>query len=118
MITRNREMGCVFSTQPTNANKHKQRSRKFESWITNGGISRLQKMFFKRNVVIKSFLLSLYHRYVALNIHYFQWIKKLSKVTTSTLKEPAKKTSDNLLMRKGAVDHSMIRSVKATNETC
>ena len=50
MITRNREMSCVFSTQPTNANKHKQRSRKFESWITNGGISRLQKMFFKRNV--------------------------------------------------------------------
>ena len=37
---------------------------------------------------------------------------------TNVLKEPAKNIIDHLLMRKGAVEHAMIRSVEPINGTC
>ena len=119
MVSRYQEMGSVLSSQPTNANKHKQRNRTFESWIKNRGISRLQKMFFKWNVEScnRKFPSVIYHRYVELNIRYSDEYKKYQRSLPTYLRNRPKNI-DHLLMRKGAVVHAMIRSVKPINRTC
>ena len=68
-------------------------------------------------VRIESFLLSLYHHYVELNIRYPDEYKKYQRSLPTYLRNRPKNI-DHLLMRKGAVVHAMIRSVKPINRTC
>ena len=108
-------MGYEFSSQSTNANKHKQRNRTFESWIKNGGISRLQKLFFKWNVEscnrkFPSVLVS------PLNIRYSDEYIKYQR--SPYLRNRPKNIIDHLLRGKGADDHAMIKLVKPINRTC
>ena len=69
-------------------------------------------------VVIESFLPSLYHRYVELNIRYCDEYKKYQRSLPTYLRNRPKNIIDHLLMRKRAVDHAMIRSVEPINSTC
>ena len=69
-------------------------------------------------VVLESFLPSLYLRYVELNIRYSDEYKKYQKSLPTYLRNRSKNIIDHLLMRKGAVDHAMIRSVEPINRTC
>ena len=65
-------------------------------------------------VVIESFLPSLYHRYVELNIRCSDEYKKYQSSLPTYLTNRPK----NIIMRKGAVDHAVIRSVEPINSTC
>ena len=68
-------------------------------------------------VVIEGFLLSLYHRYVELNIRYSDQYKKRQSSLQSYLRNRPKKVIYHLLMRKRAVDHVMMMSVEPINRT-
>ena len=69
------------------------------------------------NVIIESFLLSLYHRHLELNNGYSDEIKKYQRSLPTYLRNRLKKIIDQLLITKEAVDHAMIRLVKPINRT-
>ena len=69
-------------------------------------------------VVIESFLPSLYHRFVEINIRYSDEYKKYQRPLPTYLRNCPKNIIDHLSMRKGAVDHAMIRPVEPINSTC
>ena len=69
-------------------------------------------------VVIESFLPSLYHRFVEINIRYSDEYKKYQRPLPTYLRNCPKNIIDHLSMRKGAADHAMIRPVEPINSTC
>ena len=118
MITRNQWVlyfrpNQLMLTNTNNGTERINRELKMEE-LTDYENCSLSEML---KVVIKSFLPSMYHRYIALYIRYSNEYKKYQRSLPAYLKNLPKNIKDHILMTKGTVDYARIGLVEATNNS-